>query len=1015
MIFKRKQGLASSISYWTTAIITISTIAILTIGIVFNAQNKQIGEDIEIQFNEQLQVQELERTSQAIVSSYRGYIAYGRTEFLDETFVEIESMIAKMDHLRSTMAGREGEDPRKIDAAAYVQTMWRELSNQMQVGIDAKKKGDAAAIETLSQTKVTPMIDSVNARFSDLMKLQEERVQQLLGKNKSLGNWLLLIPFATILFSCAMGYYLVYYMRKIVIAPVMYMNKMVSLIAAGDYVEVETSGRKDELGSLQRGIRRMSEELRKWAAENETYNRELINQRDLLEVQNEEITAQQEEQHETLLKLTARERELELITTYQERLAGYLDMLEFMESTIPVLLQVLHADAAAVVLKNRDEDDEAELVYSTGYSEPFLQSGQLDLYGPAKRVFSEKKTLIKKRHVSGSEKGVHGYYGHAADHYVPLLGNDQRVYGFLLLTTYFGERAVEDTIQAGKGVVNQFSLAMHAQVLNAERLKQTALLERLHTELLLEKQLIQEQRDFTRQVNESIHEGMLICNSDGRVVFANGRMKGYFGYTVQDGDTLHDFSRHINKLNHGAPLALEDTVNRLLQEESGFYQERFTVEWAQGTRYYEMYANAVEGTELIGKSFLFVFRDRSDEEKADEIKNEFVSIVSHELRTPLSSVLGFIEILLNRQVSPDKQKRYLETIHSEAGRLSTLINDFLDLQRMEAGKQVYQPVPCSIGELVGTVSEQWEEKQGHSIRLDTPPEPLMASADVDRIKQVLHNLISNAIKYSPQAEYVDISCSLDGEFVRIDVKDYGLGIPDDAKEKLFSKFFRVDNTDRRQIGGTGLGLAIVKEIVEAHEGRLSFDSQLGQGSTFTVWLPVYTPQDLSGKVVIVEDDANLAKMLAVSFEKLQIPTVCLSSAEDAVYSMNHSPACPVICIVDIQLKGVKSGWDFISELLKHPLHNGTPVIVTTVLEQPNHFYETNKERYLQKPFTIDRMLELVKLLISESQSGAPFVFPVQDKQIITDSLQHNGITVKEIKVKTDFIEVDIEKDENNRI
>ncbi|MDF2925934.1 MAG: hypothetical protein K0R57_4848 [Paenibacillaceae bacterium] len=1014
MNLPRKHGLAASLSIWITAIISVSTLVLVAIGLLFNIQNKNIGDDMELQLNEVLHVQEAHRNSQSIVSSYRGFIAYGRNEFADNALHEIEDLVVKLGQIHSTMVQSSLEERRQADTIADIQASWRELSGLMQTGVEYRKNGNVPAVESLSESRVTPLIDGINTRFEDLMRLQEQNMQRLLADNKMWGNWLLGIPFTIIVLSSAMGYYLVRYMRRSVITPVLYMSKTVSRIAGGDYVEVEGTERKDELGTLQQGIQLMSEKLRKWVTELESFNKELINQRDLLEVQNEEITAQQEEQQETLLKLTARERELELLTSYQEKLAGHLDLQEFMEAAMPALLQVLAVDAAAIVLKKEGAEETAELVYSAGYPRSRQNDRVVSLFGLAERIFIEKKVLVKSRQLSEAEKGAHGLYERALDQYIPLLGNNQTVFGFLLLTSYGGDNLTEDSVRPKRGLVNQFSVAMHAQVLNAERLNQSVLLGRLHEELLKEKQYIQEQRDFYTKVNESIYEGMLIASPDGRIQYANRRMDSYFGYKPAPGDTLDDFSRHLNKFTNGGSLFLGDTIRKLATEDKLNYHERFRAEGEQGTRHYELYMNTMVASDLVGKSYLFVFRDRTDEEKADEIKNEFVSIVSHELRTPLSSVLGFIEILLNRQVTPEKQQRYLETIHSEAGRLSTLINDFLDLQRMEAGKQVYQPVPCEISGLVQRVMEQWEGKNQHAIRLHTGEAPLMALADADRITQVLHNLVSNAIKYSPKSDVIDIICSYENNFIRIDVQDYGLGIPEDAKAKLFSKFYRVDNTDRRQIGGTGLGLAIVKEIVEAHNGRLSFVSELGQGSTFSIWLPVYEAKDLSGKVVIIEDDENLAKLLTVSFERLQVPTLWISSAEDAVYSMNVSAASPIICIVDIQLKGVQSGWDFISTLLKHPLHRETPIIVTTVLEQPNHFYETTKEKYLQKPFSIERLLELVKHLVSGSQNRAPFVFPVQDKQLITDSLQHKGFTVKEIKVRSDFIEVNIEKDDDIR-
>ncbi|WP_438444467.1 ATP-binding protein [Gorillibacterium sp. sgz5001074] len=1011
MNLKRKRGLASGISYWTTLMIALASLLVILLGTIVNVQNRDIGSAIEIQFREQVQVQELDRLSRTIVSSYRGYIAYGRPEFLDTLFTNIEELLAGISKVRSSMAERGG-DVRQTDEMAYIESVWHDLGGQMEKGVLYKQNNDIHAYELLSQTQITPSIDGANKRFNNLLALQESRVQDLVRRNKDMSYWLLLVPTGMILLTGLVGYYLVHYVRKTVVTPIEYMSGAVSRIAGGDYTDpVGRTDRPDELGDLQRGIHLMTEELKKRQEVLESFNRELITQRDQLEAQNEEIIAQQEEQSETLEKLTSRERELEVLSSYQEKLTGFMDLQQFLGTSVPLLLQVLGADGAAVVLGRQAGEGTGTVVYATGYPAGHLEPGSVELYGPSARIFSEKRTITRLRGLTRHEASGLPLYDRALDLYVPLLDTDQNVYGFLLLTTFGGQSLSEESVRPHKGIIAQFGMALQAQVLHEDRQKQSGRLRELNDELIHEKLLLQEQRDLIRQINEAIHEGMLMLDADGNVIFANRRMNSFFGYIQEKSHTLDDFCECLARTACSEAGSLLLKVKGILEGAADAIHERFMVDGPEGRRYFELYVNAVEGTIFAGGGFLMVFRDRTEEEKVDEMKNEFVSIVSHELRTPLSSVLGFIEILLHRSVPEDKQKRYLETIHSEANRLSNLINDFLDLQRMESGKQLYQPVPVPLLELVDMVAGQWQGKNGHTIRIRAEDGPLMVLGDRDRITQVLHNLISNAVKYSPGAEAVDILASREDGYIRIDVKDYGLGIPEDAKPMLFSKFYRVDNTDRRQIGGTGLGLAIVKEIVEAHGGRLSFESVLGDGSVFTVFLPAYQHKDLSGKVVIVEDDANLASMISVSFDKLSLPTVILSSAEDASYSLQQSASEPLLCIVDIQLSGVRSGWDFIADLLKHPEHRNTPVIVSTVLEQPNHFYETDKGRYLKKPFTIGRLLELAQHLISERQSAASFLFPVQNERVLSESLQHNGITVKQMKVNSDFIEVDIEKDE----
>jgi CheY-like chemotaxis protein len=383
------------------------------------------------------------------------------------------------------------------------------------------------------------------------------------------------------------------------------------------------------------------------------------------------------------------------------------------------------------------------------------------------------------------------------------------------------------------------------------------------------------------------------------------------------------------------------------------------------------------------------------------------------LRTPLASVLGFVEILLNRQLTADKQKKYMETIYREATRLSNLINDFLDLQRMESGKQVYHFSPIEAAAVVREVAEQWQGKQNHYIHVHAEDAELWAKADADRLRQVLHNLLSNAIKYSPEADRVDVRIFRSEGRIVLEIQDYGLGIPLEAKESLFSKFYRVDNTDRRQIGGTGLGLAIVKEIMEAHHGTVSFESAMGEGSTFRIELELYRMQSLEQRIVILEDDDNLAKLMQVALSKLGLPTVQLRSTEEAMLLLDRMEReTPLLFIVDILLEGVKTGWDFLAYLYASPYFNRVPVVVSTALDQPADYHEKEVERYLKKPFTMERLLEVVSSLLTHG-SKPVYVFPAQDEAVISSSLQRSGIDFQNITREEDTIIVGIKPQEGD--
>src|SRR5262249_39704939 len=186
-------------------------------------------------------------------------------------------------------------------------------------------------------------------------------------------------------------------------------------------------------------------------------------------------------------------------------------------------------------------------------------------------------------------------------------------------------------------------------------------------------------------------------------------------------------------------------------------------------------------------------RDISERKEAARLKDDMVSVVSHELRTPLTSLLGFTELLLTREVSPDKQRQFLTIIHNETLRLSHLIHAFLDLQRMQAGRQPYHLTRTDLGALLrDTVAVFTSEAGPHAIHIETADQLPPVHADGERLRQVLANLLSNAIKFSPHGGAVTVGARLDGAQVLVWVADQGFGIPPEALPKLFSKFFRVD-------------------------------------------------------------------------------------------------------------------------------------------------------------------------------------------------------------------------------
>jgi two-component system phosphate regulon sensor histidine kinase PhoR len=259
---------------------------------------------------------------------------------------------------------------------------------------------------------------------------------------------------------------------------------------------------------------------------------------------------------------------------------------------------------------------------------------------------------------------------------------------------------------------------------------------------------------------------------------------------------------------------------------------------ADGGRHLEMQAARFPAHgALLGT--VAVFHDVSEIYRLEGIRRDFVANVSHELRTPLTAIRGFAETLRGSEVSAEQRRQYLDVILRHADRLTALIEDLLELSRIEGGTRELALEPIDAAALArGLIQDLKPRLDAKRLHAEVRAEPApRALGDRRALEQILLNLLDNAIKYSEPGGRIEIFVSGSAAGVRVDVSDTGIGIPEADRARIFERFYRVEKARSRDLGGTGLGLAIVKHLVQSHDGEVFVSSREGQGSTFSVRLP----------------------------------------------------------------------------------------------------------------------------------------------------------------------------------
>jgi len=504
------------------------------------------------------------------------------------------------------------------------------------------------------------------------------------------------------------------------------------------------------------------------------------------------------------------------------------------------------------------------------------------------------------------------------------------------------------------------------------RLAEEELADIEHARLL---KLETESQARVRAVMDATSEGILLIGRDRVVGYHNRRFLELFGLKREQID--------------GHPLAsLDGVIDRVFDEPDEFRRKmdeadeypdgvtRFPVkQHYPGIRDLEVYSAPVTDREDRDLGRLHAFRDVTKEREAERIKDEFVSLVSHELRTPLTSIKGYVDLLIDGDAGEvtEEQKEFLEIVKSNSDRLVMLVNDLLDVSRIEAGRinLRLQPVDMadSINEVAMSLRPLMEQKR-QSLRLELPKDLPQVMADRDRVAEIVTNLLSNAHKYTLEGGSVTVQAQVAGGEVQVEVSDTGVGMTPEERDKLFTKFFRAQNPATQDVSGTGLGLNIVKSLVDKQGGRIWVTSEPMKGSTFTFTIPIDGTQapettaaeaaparapltKVGARILVVDDDPDHAGLFRHFLERGGYQVLVAHDARTALQTAQREG--PDLITLDVNLPDT-DGFTLLEWLKADPATTSIPVIMLSVVDDTGRGRLMGAVDYLQKSTIDERVL-----------------------------------------------------------
>ncbi len=471
----------------------------------------------------------------------------------------------------------------------------------------------------------------------------------------------------------------------------------------------------------------------------------------------------------------------------------------------------------------------------------------------------------------------------------------------------------------------------------------------------------------------AITDGVVLIDESGLIKFANpaaATMVGYGSPTNMIG------------MNYQTVLRFETTEGVAVPADQSTLAQAVVANQPLTTRNYVLVSAQSERKAAIALTLIptggpkdnkiITFRDITTELEEEEKQSDFISTASHEMRTPVASIEGYLGLALNPQTATidERAKKYLEAAHASSQHLGRLFKDLLDVTKLDDGRLKVHEVPVEIVSVVREMANA-REKDMHAKHLKysfgtTGPvtgdkqidQLVYAAVDLDFLREILDNLIENAIKYTPDGGEIWVNARGDGDKVLINVTDTGIGVSPEDAGHIFQKFYRVDNSQTRQIGGTGLGLYLVKQRVEAMGGRVWVESSFGDGSTFFVSLPRLSAADYQRRLLAYQNEQAAQNMRGAAGVVPVMPTVSTATVMPQVALVQPAAHASPVANADSAISGVPTA--------------GTPNTMT-LQNTTNETEERSVKITREKPTAATQVQKLVNPAASQvpAESAAP--------------------------------------------